>query len=520
MAAARGNRGQENFEPIPIQTVTSNKGTHIFFEEYQFNKKQSRNGRDYWYCKHFWSSSKCKMSLVVHDGEITKISGQHNHDLDFVAMFVKNKMEQCIQQNIVTNTPPRDVYKLLVDEILNSTAGKVGVSYLPGTDKFGRILNRNRAVHSDLPPQPKGWKDLVDIPEVFKTLPDGGEFCIMNEAMDPTDEDSARIIGFASRDCLGVLQHSNETLADGTFSVCNGNLFYQLYVFFVSLENGESVPVAYYLLPGKNGAMYKRIFENLKSKLLHNIPRLIIDWEKAAAKAAEATFEGIEISFCGVHFYRNLVKNAEKCGLATEVRDREDLTFSIFLRRLASITLVPPDDMIKVFNEHIMTKIPWKDAVVEDPADEEDRISYNDSLRKFATYYEKLVIGKRIGDDLSVRGSPQFPHSAVSKYADVVNDQSTTTNKAEAWNHSFGASMRSRTSTWELFRCIRLEEGLTVAKIQRSNRGEQPINYNTSAYKKNRERKEELRAIVSAYHDYADKGNYIVDILKHYNYVV
>ena len=138
-------------------------------------------------------------------------------------------MEQCIQQNIVTNTPPRDVYKLLVDEILNSTAGKVGVSYLPGTDKFGRILNRNRAVHSDLPPQPKGWKDLVDIPEVFKTLPDGGEFCIMNEAMDPTDEDSARIIGFASRDCLGVLQHSNETLADGTFSVCNGNLFYQLY---------------------------------------------------------------------------------------------------------------------------------------------------------------------------------------------------------------------------------------------------------------------------------------------------
>ena len=99
-------------------------------------------------------------------------------------------------------------------QILDSTAGKVGVFYLPGIDKFERILNRNRAVHSDLPPPPKGWKDLVDIPEIFKTTPDGGDFLIMNEAMNPTCEDSARIIGFASRDSLDILQDSQETLAE------------------------------------------------------------------------------------------------------------------------------------------------------------------------------------------------------------------------------------------------------------------------------------------------------------------
>ena len=139
--------------------------------------------------------------------------------------------------------------------------------------------------------------------------------------------------------------------------------------------------------------MYKKIFENLKAKLLHNIPRIIINWEKAASKAAEATFEGIDISFCSVHFYRKLVKNAEHC--ATEVCDHEDLTFFIFLRRLAS-----PDDMVKVFNDCILPKIPWKDDELEDPDDEVDRIAYNDSLRQFCTYYEKLVVGKRISDDL------------------------------------------------------------------------------------------------------------------------
>ena len=52
-----------------------------------------------------------QMSLAVHIGVITKISGQHNHQLDYVALFVKNKMDTIIQQNIITNTQPRDVYK-------------------------------------------------------------------------------------------------------------------------------------------------------------------------------------------------------------------------------------------------------------------------------------------------------------------------------------------------------------------------------------------------------------------------
>ena len=111
MATTRRNHGQENFQPIPIELQTSTKGTHIFFEDHQFNGKQSHNVSDYWYCKEFWTSTKCKMSLVVHIGLITKISGQHNHQLDYVALFVKKKMDTIIQQNIITNTQPRDVYK-------------------------------------------------------------------------------------------------------------------------------------------------------------------------------------------------------------------------------------------------------------------------------------------------------------------------------------------------------------------------------------------------------------------------
>ena len=80
-----------------------------------------------------------------------------------------------------------------------------------------------------------------------------------------------RIVGFASRDSLGQLQRSQKPLADGTFSVFSGNLFFQLYVFFVSLAIVESIPVAYYVLPEKDAQMYLKTVENLKSHLFHNI---------------------------------------------------------------------------------------------------------------------------------------------------------------------------------------------------------------------------------------------------------
>ena len=92
--------------------------------------------------------------------------------LVYVAHLVKSKMDTIIQQNIISS-PPRDAYRLLHNQVLESTAGKVEVSYLTGVYKFGWMLNWQRSAPSNLPPQPKGWKDLANISDVFKMTLDG-----------------------------------------------------------------------------------------------------------------------------------------------------------------------------------------------------------------------------------------------------------------------------------------------------------------------------------------------------------
>ena len=102
-----------------------------------------------------------------------------------------------------------------------------GISVMTKAETLKRTIRRERAknVSGSSGSNPTDWENLV-IPEHLKVTNSNKKFCILDKITNA--ESKERILGFASKTGLDLLQSSNEWLCDGTFKIAKSTLFEQV----------------------------------------------------------------------------------------------------------------------------------------------------------------------------------------------------------------------------------------------------------------------------------------------------
>ena len=137
----------------------------------------------------------------------------------------------------------------------------------------------------------------------------------------------ANIVCIYDPKAIGYIEDTQELFGDGTFRSCPKE-FYQIYT-IIAHKNGNYIPVAFFLLPGKSMEIYIAMFQMFQkiyfqvngAQILNKI--LHLDFEKAAHDAAKNTLTGITVKGCLFHLKQNWFRKIQELGLASDYKDPE-----------------------------------------------------------------------------------------------------------------------------------------------------------------------------------------------------
>jgi hypothetical protein len=126
------------------------------------------------------------------------------------------------------------------------------------------------------------------------------------------DEDPIKklMIIYMSDHGAWVMGHSTELFMDGTFD-SRPSHFAQLYFIRAKMADKRSVPVAFALLPNKEAANYRKMWEIIKSLVVFqpDCPmRVTSDFEKAAIICIKENFPQASFSGCFFHYKQALYR--------------------------------------------------------------------------------------------------------------------------------------------------------------------------------------------------------------------
>lgn len=407
---------------------------------------------------------------------------------------------------------PGILWKELIDEILSSPdLGRAALKCLKERPTFTKKILRDRK-NSNIPKPPTTWKNF-EIPEELTKTTCQEQFLCMNLVINPLDEESERIIGYSSPEQQSLLQKATVLFCDGTFAfVEDSGLFKQIYIVNVQMENDEAVPVAYYFLPGKSAEIYSLMLQNLKEIGANSFQHFYIDFEAAMVKSLKEVFgPNVKISFCSVHFQRNLTENLKSKGLAGDYR--KDPKLQKFIKLLWALQLVPATQIPEVFDICILPFAPWRTpANPEDENEAEDCDDFNTHLEEFI---EKYFIPGYIGEKtVRTRKKPRFSLEGLSK-VDSIKTGHLTTNICESQHRQLSKDLsRGKASLWRLISILKKEHSLIVGKIVNANRGDIPQHHSPNNSRKAKRVKERKRVetLVAKFETYDDKRQYLHEV--------
>lgn len=257
---------------------------------------------------------------------------------------------------------------------------------------------------------------------------------------------------FVSERGLDALCESRNWFADGTFYVAP-NEFTQLYTIHALLGNSEAIPCVYVLLKNKSKESYTTMLQFLKSvnpdREVHPAS-ISLDFEQAAIIAFQEQFPDATIHGCFFHLSQNIWRHIQQAGL--QIRYGSDPEFANKTRSLAALSFLPPDDVIRGFEE--LTN------------DE----TFPEELDPVVAYFESNYIGS-IGRG-GRRRRPTFRVSMWSQFQRVKDDLPRTTNSLEGWHNAFkGVVNKAHPSIKALVPKLQLEESAVAQKIERNQAG-------------------------------------------------
>ena len=477
--------------PTKAVWVDGNKGKGkvlIDMAGFRLRYKKKDGGKKYFICPRK-EDTQCMVSVTldIESDMIVRAVHEHNHDNDIVKESVEKIVEDKIASAIENQTSPRSAFMDISNKILSDPGTSSGLPYLPKMKTVARRMARLREDDLDAPPIPKTWEQMI-MPDNFKTTTDGLDFVIMDTTIPGTGH---KIWGFASPAGLDVMSRATDLFADGTFEFVNQTLFKQLWVIVARLENNISIPCAYYLLSGKDANTYKMVLENLKENGVTAPDNFHVDYEAAAIKAIRTVYQESEIVCCDTHWKRCIRTNLQKFNLLSIYN--QDAQVQTYIRKLWALSLVPPQDVVKVW------ELLRKDLIVMDEEEMDSDVAqdFNNNMLLFLMYFEQTWIGVK-NPRTNVRGKPKFAIKTWNKFNQVKNGEETTTNVSEAWNSASKHSLQMKPSIWAVLAALRKEESLARAKLHSSAMGDNVENH-PGRTKKREERATKLREILMKY---------------------
>ena len=476
-----------------------------------YNLVKKREKKTYWGCQKKTSLG-CKVTATVlckldengePDDEIVDIHGNHSHDSDLMLEASKRALDdgmELAKQDL--NISPRSICANITKD-LQSHNNAAAVSSLPKKSTIARKVQRARMKELDVPPCPKSWFD-VKVPLPLTVNVSGEQFLILEDNLE--EHRPEKILGFASPNCIEIMKTATQMFADGTFEICDNSLFFQMFIIICTTPTGINVPCAYFLLPNKETIAYKKVLSCLKNNFdITDPPIFHCDFENSIIRAVKDVFPTTRLLCCDTHFKRALRTNLQKHHLIAAYNS--DPRLQQFIRYLWALSLLPIEDISKVWSEFVILNIPE----VED--NEWPNVEPGD-LDQFVTYFENTWIGGR-NRRTGRPQNPKFKHGLWNKNEAILRGDDLTTNSSEGYNLQLKLAMPKSANLWNMIISIMKEDSLVALKLrdQAIATTSPPDNKQKAARQR---RKEELHNLVGRY-NLMDIKTWMNMVVAYYN---
>ena len=295
-------------------------------------------------------------------------------------------------------------------------------------------------------------------------------------------------------------------------------MFSQVFIITVKTPFGVTVPCAFFLCPDKELDTYRAVFASLKEQGIDGPQLFYCDFEMAIIKGMKLVFDRSEIRCCDTHFKRAIRSNIQHHHLMELYNNNN--SFQQFIRHLWSLSLVPTQDIVRVWTDVVLPLIPHHEAEGcenDDTVLEEDFETWDadeDDVNDFIEYFERTWVG-RLNQRNGLRKNPRYHFGLWSKYETIKQGDDTTTNSIEGFNNAISLSIPRNASIWSLIHQFKTEESVMHIKLKEGISGVDKEKGKRRS--KDRIAKQEaLRAIVNNY-DYIPIKDYISNIVGFFN---
>ena len=188
-------------------------------------------------------------------------------------------------------------------------------------------------------------------------------------------------------------------------------------------------------------------FEMVNSTLFKP-EKILLDFEAGAIKAVKDVYPTTTLIGCDVHWKRCLREKLKQLGLLKWTNEFEDV--QVFVRKLWSLSIVPPNKVISVWEKFIKSSVPYIDEEqTEDSDAEAEAVTYNTALEQFVVYFESTWLGsKNARNPEGPRRKARFDMGLWNKYDQVINGDDGCNNKSESWNSVSKIGLNMHPSIW------------------------------------------------------------------------
>ena len=436
MAAAADGDETTGYSKI----LKTERGKPIFVDHsnYQFivDKKNADGSRIYWKCIRV---KECSARIVTDENYNLVKKGNKAHDHASTAQEIKaREVTNDLKESAKDQNTGKSVQALLADHMNGMTRSEMAA--LPKMANMRRNVNNWRS--GDVPAAPTS-RCGFEIPEKYATF-NGKKFLIFDSGIDDPD----RMLVFGTPDGIQDLKDSGDWGIDGTFKDSPPD-WYQVVSIHAILNQSQSTPRLWSLLPGKKFQHYRKFFTVLTEVGLDKDPNtMICDFEKGIFETFEEIHPGTLVSFCTFHFSRNILRKVrEDLKMGDEYNKNED--FNTPVRCIMALCLIPADDVVSAFDE-ILENYELPDELV--------------------LYMQKYYIGAP--KTRNKRTTPEFKIEHWNVNERIMRGLPRSNNMLEGYHHAFHTlSGCSHPSIWKLIDTMKRYEVIASKKIKDSKQG-------------------------------------------------
>ena len=348
-------------------------------------------------------------------------------------------------------------------------------------------------------------------PDKFAKTNDGSDFLILQSWIDEIETEAMLV--FLSDTGAQILKKHHVWLLDGTFRSAPSP-FSQVYIIMARSEHGgHNLPCGFSLLPDKKASTYNLMLNKILEKVGDDrvLSIVVCDFEQAMWKTLGELVPNVDQRGCQFHFRKAVYTKLGEFGLQSFYNG--NLEFNELVHKVYALSYVPIDDVVQVYEEHIISFIEKK--IVPKTGDK-TWIDVTDELGEFLTYLDRTWIGKpfptRTGRQAK-RRPPLFPHDMWNVYNCMLEEDPVTTNNGlESWNRTFNSSMGTNPNMWKVIQGF-IDAESETKRVLVANAAGRDLNANTGRKSLVKDHYERIASIA---HQYTTlPGNEYINLIAH-----